>query len=368
MLRRMTVWILLVLMCACTAQAETAGYTLDHGVVNKVQWVSEEAFITSGHDGAYAEYYVTWWKEGKVFRELKYTLGSTQEHLRNLSVLPLPDGSFKAVVPVTTNMQPLEVHNYTVDWTEQGLVNAQEIPLAQAVGDRLLARVPGEAGQLAFQVLDAEGREQYRQSFDLEDIYDGASQTQVGEDTFAFQFLSMQDPINDHLLVVVNRDGVLLRKQLGLLASVFGDGNGGWFVYAPQTRKDYDDGLLSHYDAAGQETARKTLRGGETVRRCQAAKYLPDTDTYLLFGAAVANSRKVYDVFTLETDDALNVRSVDVRAIPAEYGDYEPGFSMTPDGVPYVFVTDIAGSFQRPALLLPFASLPGAKDPGITLK
>ena len=368
MRKRWAVLLLICLLLPCFTRAENEGFTLDCGIVNAVQWINEQEFITTGHDHAYENYVVTWWKDGQIFRELMFAFGSAQDYLKHLTVLLLPDGSFKAVTPVVTDAQTMETHNYTADWTEQGLANTREVPLSQVVGSCLLGRFDAGKGQFGFRALNADGEEIFRRAFEIDEKYEGTMPCQVWENTFAFQFMSMDDPINDHLLVVVNRDGVLLRKQLGLLASVFGDGNGGWYVYMPQTRKDYDDGLLSHYDAAGQETARKTLRGGETVRRCQAAKYLPDTDTYLLFGAAVANSRKVYDVFTLETDDALNVRSVDVRVLPTEYGDYEPEFSMTPDGVPYVFVTDIAGSFQRPALLLPFASLPGAKDPGITLK
>ena len=364
---RLLVLLLLLLLAFGAVRAEAAGYTLDHGEVNSVRWVSERDFITTGHDAAYEERYVTWWRDGKIYREMTYTYGSSRDDLRNLSLLPLPDGSFKAVVPVTASVQPLEVHNYTADWTDAGLVNAREIPLAQAVGDRLLARVQGEEGKMAFQVLDAEGNLVYQQSFELEERYDGATPYQVGEDTFAFEFLSRDDPINDHMLVAVNREGVLLRRKLGLNVRVFGDGKGGFFVYAPQSCQNYDDGLLSHYDASGRETARKTLRGGKTVRSVRAAVYRAETDSYLLYGSAVANSRKQYDVFLLETDDALNVRSVDVRALPTEYGDYEPRFSLTPGGVSYVFIRDLTGS-KKPALLTPFSALPSARDPGLSLE
>lgn len=365
---RWSVLLLIFLLLPCFTHAENEGFILDRGVVNTVQWINEQEFITTGHDHANENYVVTWWKDGQVFRELTFAFGSAQDYLKHLTVLLLPDGSFKAVTPIVTDAQTMETHNYTADWTEQGLANAREVPLSQVVGDCLLGRFDAGEGQFGFRALNADGEEIFRQAFEIDEKYEGTMPCQVWENTFAFQFMSMDDPINDHLLLVVSDQGVLLKRQMGLLASVFGDGNGGWFVYAPQTRENYDDGLLSHYDAAGRETARKTLRGGKTVRRFQAAKYLPDTDTYLLFGTAMANSRQVYDVFTLETDDDLTVRAVDVRALPEEYGDYDPNFSLTPNGAPYVFVRDIVGSFRRPALLLPYESLPGAKDPGITLK
>ena len=69
-----------------------------------------------------------------------------------------------------------------------------------------------------------------------------------------------------------------------------------------------------------------------------------------------------------ETDDALSVRSVDVRALPAEYGDYEPDLSITPGGVPYVFIRDLGGSFRKPSLLISFDAWPKTQDPGLALK
>ena len=367
-MKKLWVALLIFLLLLPHACAEVKAYTLDHDHVNNVWWINENEFITFGQDDSLITNSITWWKDGRVFRELTYTYGSSLDHLRNLSFLRLAGGAFKGVVPVVLNTQPWDVRNYTVDWTEQGLVNALEVPMAQAVGSCLLSEDRPGSGRRVLTVMDADGKLKFRREYAVNDTYDDLPWVQLGENTFALQYMSMQDPIGDRLLLVIGEQGELLRRQLGLEASVFGDGKGGWFVYARQSRQSYDDGLLSHYDAHGRETARRTLRGGKTVRHLRSAVYRAETDSYLICGSAVANSRKVYDVFLLETDDALSVCSVDVRALPEEYGDYEPAVSFTPGGAPYAFIRDLGGSFRKPALLTPFQALPKASDPGIRLE
>lgn len=367
-MKKAMIFLLIFLLLISSACAGGKSCTLDRGMVDGVWWINEKEFITAGHDGSYQNRMITWWKDGAVFRELTYAVGGSLDHLRSLSFLRLPNGAFKGVVPVVLNAQTREIRNYTVDWTEQGLVNAVETPMAQPVGNCLVAEDHLGGGRRALTVMDAAGSLLFRREYAVDEIYDALPPVQVGERTFALRYMSMQDPVSDHLLLVIGEQGELLRRKLRLPCSVFRDGKDGWFVYAPQTREDYDDGLLSHYDASGRETARKTLRGGKTVRRPQGAVCRAAGDAYLLYGSAVANSRKIYDVFLLETDDALSVRSVDVRALPAEYGDYEPDLSVTPGGVPYVFIRDLGGSFRKPSLLISFDALPKTQDPGLALK
>ena len=90
----------------------------------------------------------------------------------------------------------------------------------------------------------------------------------------------------------------------------------------------------------------------------------------MLYGKAVANSKKIYNVFRMDLDENMNQVSLDVRQIDY-YDDYSPSVQMQKDGT--LFVHCVGGEeadrlMNVPTVLIPFDVLPVAETHGLQLK
>lgn len=120
-------------------------------------------------------------------------------------------------------------------------------------------------------------------------------------------------------------------------------------------------------------------KGNDTVSRILSADQLviginmktsPSTGNLMLYGKAVANSRKIYTVFRMELDGNMNQASLDVRRIDY-YDDYSPAVEMQKDGTLFVHCTggeEADRLMNVPTVLIPFDVLPVAETHGLQLK
>lgn len=148
---------------------------------------------------------------------------------------------------------------------------------------------------------------------------------------------------------------------------IYADGQGGAFLEG-SLESDYKQSSLAHISAAGQIDAEKTLCVKNAIISTAHAAVNED-GSVTLFGSAVANSRSLYDAFALTIDPSLNVLSLDVRDFSVRE-DYGFEYRVASDGTVYVFTSGegFGSSERKNALLVPFAVLPTAPDPGIALR
>lgn len=126
---------------------------------------------------------------------------------------------------------------------------------------------------------------------------------------------------------------------------------------------DYKQYRVTHLTADGKCNWNKTLSVKKAIAHPTRAVAQKDGST-TLYGYAVANSRGLFTIFTMNMDAQGNVLSIDVRDYSARK-DISPKILFSYDNTPFVYSFE---SEDFPAVLVPFEDLPKTKDPGITLK
>lgn len=141
------------------------------------------------------------------------------------------------------------------------------------------------------------------------------------------------------------------------------DGQGGALL-SGSYESDYKKYRITHLNASGECDWIKTLSAKKAIVHPSLA-IAEDDGSISLYGYAVAASRELYTVFSLNMDAKGHVLSLDVRDYSARK-DTGPSILLARDGTVLVYSNQFIGS--RPAVLVPFDDLPKAGDPGITLK
>ena len=140
------------------------------------------------------------------------------------------------------------------------------------------------------------------------------------------------------------------------------DGKGGFITTYTYPDGDYSPVELTHYDAQGEADRHLRLTGNKVVLSVWESRLDEETGLCTIYGSAVAKSRKVFTVFAMTLDEDLNVCKLDMRKVDPEYQDYDPRYSMAPDGTAYVIIEDMRDKKKLRPVLIPFSLLEESKE------
>ena len=312
----------------------------------------------------------TWYRDGRLIRDLPFFARGNLAHLGGAQFALREDGGVTVVVSRPVEQAAGGTRSYrfiAYDWTESGLQNPVEICAGAAqglvVGSCLLACTQEGYRELTLYRLNGETLWQcappVSAAFRADGIY------RLGDQAFLIFGREADGAVS---LLCVDRGAVRWQRpwDAAHYPGALADGLGGFYQVDDPNRGDYSPLTLYHYDENGLLTGQKQLTGDRVVKRIDTAAWDAETGACTFYGSAVANSRRVYTVFALTVDAAMNPLSLDVRALSAAYRDYGPKIYTAPDGAAWVFTSDMTGAhgYQFPALV-PFDALPAAD--GVTL-
>lgn len=373
-------WILLLaLLLAPHAMAEDyAGYRFPQDYPLTAVLISENDVLTTGwsdYDGHIDRpWHVTWWRGRTVFRDLPYYPGGAVSELGTAKFLVEKDGSFKVMICSRTDGGTNYTHCRLYDWTEQGLENPIAIPLTPSAADvrSVTVRAYGRRavtierhidGALTLNVYDTRGDRICRFSTVQEQsaVLDGLLEIADGVFLAEFRF----GPPETNTLLCLDASGLRWQKALAEHAGLRADGRGGAVLSLGQIGSSYTPYRIVRLDENGAETAQKIISGNRVVVGLGSPVWNEQERTYTFLGYAVANSRKVYTVYRLVTDESLTPLAWDVRDLAKSFGDYSPTLLRTPGGTDFVFSRKIGGDGVA---LVPFDALPrSTENVGLTL-
>lgn len=313
---------------------------------------------------------ILWLRDGQTVRRLNYYRRGATGDLENTSFLPDGQGGFKVLLTLKTGTQTVSTgeetgreitgaQTYLFDWTDSGLQNAITLPGGWgylACGALVAASRQTADDLLEIQLLDLTGNPIYSAVLPgtgghvLKTVWpwQGGYLIETGSGR-GYYFTSVADG--------------QIRWQVSPIQGddLFPDGAGGFFTVLGNRNGSTEPLVAVHYDAEGRRDWTKTLDGNRLVKQIQGCVRDESTGRTMLYGYAVANSRRIYTVFRLTLDAQWNVISWDVRALDAAYRDYGPKIYLTPDGFPWVYTWAVGVDGSRaslPPAIVPFDSLP----------
>ncbi|MBQ9265181.1 MAG: hypothetical protein IJ189_13365 [Clostridia bacterium] len=368
-MKRLILCCLLLCLLLSAAWAEDyAGYTIDQGKLSQVYPINtHEAVVTTvardGDDDPRAR--ILWLKDGQIFRSLAYYPGGAVGSLSTARFLPLPDGSFKVAVAYhQSGRAESALYRFTLyDWVENGLQNPVPLPFEAYnfyfTGNYCL--VPGDrtVGHLRLTVADLAGQTLF--SGDLPDTEGcwGLYPYAIDDQVFVIESSAPDvDGLTTMRYVCVDHGAVRWQQTLPNYHHLYPDGQGGFIACRYLfDREPYNTNYLDHYDGNGRLLGSISLAGAKLVTHVQAVA-CAEEGGYILYGTAVARSRKVYTAFALTVDEQMRETGRDVRALSAAYGDYEPHLLQTPDGSVWLSTAQPVDMARLFPALIPFSKLP----------
>ena len=320
---------------------------------------------------------MTWWRDGKKFRDLPFYVGGALSGLASARFVLRGDGDFRVLVNTPWQDADGEKHDryQLFEWTEAGLVHPLDLgdvgSMVSVHGAYVMAEKRLDENNKEIRVFDADGRQllfwqgvvpNFLYVFRLARLTDGAFLMEI----------SVTNPTQLRYLYCVDAAGERWHfSYSGDSHSFFPDEQGGFFeVFDQQSTSSYGPALISHYDGQRRLITEKSLQGGNVVKGIASIRWDGASGRYILYGKSMANSRKVYQVFRLDADADLNLLSLDVRDLNAAYGDYGATLCVPPSGNAWVFTCPLDDALRQTALpaLIPFDALPQGADPGLKLQ
>ncbi len=146
------------------------------------------------------------------------------------------------------------------------------------------------------------------------------------------------------------------------------DGQGGVLLCGTPD-SDYKLERICQIHEGGSPGYEKTLTVKRAIAQTDCAVENPD-GTLTLYGAGVAASRDLYTAFALTLDGEGRILSIDARDLRvdgARIQDTEPDIRIAENGEALVYLRPMI-EYEDVHALVPFADLPAANDPGVTLK
>jgi len=375
---------ILCLLCPAALAAYYEGYTMDgllpiavypidsHTVVARCwpwNWRSSEMIAAPNT--------LIWLRDGQTVRSMNYYLRGATGDLDNTSFLSDGQGGFRVLLHRKTGVKTVSDGGETgqeavtyqstlYDWTEEGLQNPVDLPDGwHYLPCGTLVAAWREADTLVeIRLLDLQGNAFY--SSVLPGTAGHALQS-VWPWPGGYLIRTRANGISS--VTCVENGQVRWQTTPVQERDFFPDGAGGFFTVVGNRNGNYEPPVVIHYGADGRQDMQKVLKGDRLVKQIQGCVRDEETGQTLLYGYAVANSRRVYTVFRLTLDQHMNLISQDVRELDAAYRDYSPRVYLTPDGFPWVltWATGVEGSrTSLPSAIVPFDSLPVSTAASLT--
>ena len=379
------------LLTAAAAHAEYDRYRLTAGdMLYAFDWRvcpldAHNTVVTACSYGG-KPWHITWYRDGEKYRDQAWLV---EDPYLEGGIVPEPavwdgehltvtfserKGAFRTVIlDGMVSPDPDNYETYIAEWTENGLENRREPPenrwyiqaagrLAIRFGDGQLRLFKGETEiplPEAFRTLPRE------KIVSLECF-------PWGEESCLLAYLDYQEKLMDRHYHVVCSDHGKERYDVTLADEdewdVMPDGKGGFLIRNGWPEGNYEPVRMTHYTADGEPDRKLELKGNEVVIRTGPSATDADGN-FILYGSAVAESRKVYSVFRMTMDGEMNLRGLDVRDIDPDYGAYMPGIYAAPDGTAWVLIFRPEAERGPRPVLIPFDLLEkSGDDRGLTLQ
>ena len=342
--------------------------------------------VASWSDGG-KPWHVTWYRDGRKFRDQAWLV---DEPYLEYGVLPEPvvwdgenltvicserKGAFRSVIrDGMVCPDPENYETYAAEWTERGLENRREVP-EDWYGTAGYGQVLIRYGEDGFGIT-AGGKE-----IPLPDSFRTLPKERTvslecfpyGEESCLLGFLDCRENFSERHYHVICADHGTEQYDVTLNDEdewdVMPDGQGGFLVRNGWSGGDYNPVNLTHYAADGKPDRKLVLSGEEVVIRVGPSA-LDGEGRLVMYGTAVAASRRVYSVFRMTLDSEMNTVSTDVREIDRIYDANDLTVHLAQDGTPWVMIvkTENKNGRQRP-VLIPFDLLEEDSDShGLTLR
>ena len=177
-----------------------------------------------------------------------------------------------------------------------------------------------------------------------------------------------QPRVSDCLVLRITRDDSLswtyrTTDEVFRFNNIEPDGQGGVLLLGPLAA-DYKQYRIVRIDRSGNVCWEKTLSAPNVIV-CPLCAVDSGGGMVTLYGRCIAKSRGLYTVFALSLDAFGTPAVLDVRDYSAR-ADTGPSILRAQDGT--MLVHSEQYTEEERAVLVPFADLPRAKDPGITLR
>ncbi|MBQ9265180.1 MAG: hypothetical protein IJ189_13360 [Clostridia bacterium] len=384
--------LLLLALCAAAQAEEYPGHTLKYFPILDLQLLSDQSFVGNCWEDASGDtarpHHLAWWQDGQVIRDMPYATGGAVGDLLTAQFLVNPDGSFKVLVkhrnPDSDGFSTDYDRCFLFDWTDKGLDNTIELPVGltgmaawanrvEAYGNHAVLTTHSEKEPCALTVYDTDGQAVARAALPLSSRVHPVQFAEISDGVFLAEmsFLDGNGPTAgyQYCLVCFDQGGLRWQKSLAQAVSLWPDHQGGAIISQSVTDEAYTPFIITRLDGNGKVIAQKTLSGKNVVLWLGPNTYDVDKRAYAFYGGAVANSRRVYTVYRLITDEALIPLSWDVRDLSQKYRDYSPNLLLSPQGTPFVWTREMRSDGHGESALVPFDHLPASSaDVGLELE
>ena len=386
-MRKMIIFLLTAFLLAgsVTAGAEYQQYRLVTGdATYAFNW---QVYALDAHNTvvtAWTEnnkpWHVTWYRDGEKFRDLTWFV---DEPYLEYSVVPEPvlwdgehltvvysarKGAFKSIIKDgMVCPDPDNYDTHVAEWTENGLEDTDSLQ-ENWYSLEQFGRIMIHYGEDGCRIRNGGEEMSLPESFRIlpEERVVSLRCYPYGEDSCLLSYLDYQDAFKDRHTHVICTDHGKERYNVTLSDDdewdIMPDGKGGFLVRNGWSEGDYQPVKLTHYNADGAADRKLELKGDKVVIRV-GPSVIDENGCFVMYGTAMASSRKVYTVFRMTIDDEMHVQNLDIRKIDPVYDAYGAGIYTAQDRTAYVMIykTDNTNGRLRP-VLIPFDLLEKSED------
>lgn len=336
------------------------------------------------------DWHLLWYRDGSLFRDFAY---SADQRFNQAVFLPREDNTCAVLIPGRREREKSQpdydpvfdsaiAYTELYEWTENGLESLKKIPgkwdwLDIQIADDGFLAYDGPGGMLSF--FDSYGNLLYEMNVsdlippteirgtlthgNLVDVTGKMTEKCV----ISFRTEWVDAYHSTYMAICMDQMEEKWRREF-LFSPGFSFPGDGYFYRAERDRDSRTPPVkIIRLGPNGEDMMTKTLSADNLVLGCHLA-VSPRTGKLMLYGSAVANSRKIYTVFKMDLDENMNQAALDVRAIDY-YRDYAPAVKMQKDGT--LFVHCDGGEkvpMNAPTVLIPYDVLPAAESHGLRLR
>ena len=311
------------------------------------------------------DWHITWFQDGKILREVDYNPVGNQFY----SPVPHMDGTC-GIIEMTLDKDREESRTRITlyDWNENGLVNPRMISddaddvhvttggFAVRSKSTKELRLYNAVGELLYILKDEENR-----PIKLE--YDRLGIFWVMTVQYRKDFEE-----NIYTLHCIKDGAVSWEKKLNEATTFYSDQQGGLYCIVRLGSGSYRTVGITHLNSTGEEDLRKNLSADKVVLGCTVSTNHETGEIYLT-GRAVANSRKIYNVYRMTLDRDWNMTDLDVRRMDY-YHDINPRVFRNLDNDFYAHSNGLDENDEGGInpVIVPFDELEKTDNPGIRIQ
>ena len=339
------------------------------------------------------DWHLLWYRDGKLYRDFAYSI---EKRFSQSIFLPREDNTCGVLVPGrreihmsdlgwdSDEIEPAIDYAELYEWTENGLELRKQIPGCWDWADIKTT----DGGFVAYDSVKGilSCFDSYGSLLREISMTEKIPETEIQQEMCYGKLVNLTGMMNDQCVIIFRTEVASatnarylvlcldhlkekwVRKYQFSPGMVF-PGDGSFYCIERVNDSNTSPVKIVRLDDRGNDLLSRTLSADKLVIGFHI-KVSPETGNLMLYGKAVANSRKIFTVFRMELDENMNQASLDVRQVDY-YDDYSPAVLMQKDGT--LFVHCDGGEeadllVNVPTVLIPFDALPTTDTYGLQLK